>query len=177
MDTIIDELNYGGNKIIIFKDNINNIWFNAIDTCKILRYPNPKRIVKSLVHKKHIRYLKDIFPDYKLYPNAQPKSIYLNESGLYTLLIRSKKPNAEKFFMWIVEDVLPSIRKSGIYTSNKAQMKKIEELNKLIDQKDEEFKKTIDQKDEEFKKTIDQKDEELKQEKLKIKALENNHLQ
>ena len=115
----------------------------------------------------HTNKLKNIFEDYKLYPNsqlklifsinkiypnAQPNSIYLNESGLYTLLIRSKKTNAEKFFLWVVEDVLPSIRKNGIYIANKKQLKEIKKLNQIIEQKDQ----------------------ELKHEKLKIMSLENN---
>ena len=170
MDIIIDELKYNNIKIIVLKDSDNTVWFNAYNVCKILGYVAPKEIVKKLVNNKHKKYLKNIFPDYKLYPNAQPKSIYLNESGLYTLLIRSKKQNAEKFFMWVVEDVLPSIRKTGIYTANKAQMKKIDELNELIEQKDEELKKITEQKNQELEK----KDEELKQEKLKNKSLENN---
>ena len=163
MDIIIDELKYNNTKVIVLKDSTNEIWFNAYNVCKILGYINPNDIIQKLVNKNHRKNLKNIFPDYKLYPNAQPNSIYLNESGLYTLLIRSKKSNAEKFFLWVVEDVLPSIRKSGIYTANKEQMEKIDELNKLIEQKDEEFKKTIEQKD-----------EELKQERLKNKSLENN---
>ena len=136
MDIIINELKYNNMDIIVLYDSNNMLWFNAYNICKILRYSNPKNIVRKLVNKNHINYLKNIFPDYKLYPNAQPKSIYLNESGLYTLLIRSKKPNAEKFFIWVVEDVLPSIRKTGIYTTNKTHQKKIQELNKIIDQKD-----------------------------------------
>ena len=58
---------------------------------------------------------------------------------------------------------MPSIRKTGIYTANKAQIKKIKKLNKIIKEKDKEFKKIIEQKD-----------EELKQEKIKNKSLENN---
>ena len=102
MDIIIDELKYNNTKIIVLKDSFNIIWFNAYHVCKILGYNDPKNIVKKIVNKNHMDYLKNIFSDYRLYPGAQPKSIYLNESGLYTLLIRSKKPNAEKFFMWVV---------------------------------------------------------------------------
>ena len=99
MDIIVDELKYNDKNIIVLKDSNNMVWFNAIDVCKILGYKNNRDVIMFLINKSHRKYLKDIFPDYKLYPNAQPKSIYLNESGLYTLLIRSKKPNAEKFFM------------------------------------------------------------------------------
>ena len=101
MDIIIDELKYNNTKIIVLKDSKNNIWFNAYNACKILGYVNPNDAIQKLVNKNHIKSLKKIFPDYKLYPNAQPSSIYLNESGLYTLLIRSKKPKAEKFFIWL----------------------------------------------------------------------------
>jgi prophage antirepressor-like protein len=159
MDIIIDELKYNNTKIIVLKDSFNIIWFNAYHVCKILGYNDPKNIVKKIVNKNHMDYLKNIFSNYRLYPGAQPKSIYLNESGLYTLLIRSKKPNAEKFFMWVVEDVLPSIRKTGIYTANKAQIKEIKKLNQIIDQKDQKLK---------------DKDLELKEEKLKNLSLENN---
>ena len=150
MDTI-SEITYNDNAIIILKDKKNIIWFSAYDICKILGYRRARDIIINLVNKKHMNYLKNIFEDYKLYPNAQPNSIYLNESGLYTLLIRSKKPNAEKFFLWVVEEVLPSIRKNGIYSANKEQQRKIQKLNKIIDKKDEELL---------------QKNNELKQEKL-----------
>ena len=50
--------------------------------------------------------MKEIVKDYKLYQNAQPNSIYIHEVGLYTLMIRSKKPNAEKFLLWIAEDIV-----------------------------------------------------------------------
>lgn len=39
----------------------------------------------------------------------------INESGLYKLIMRSNKPQAEKFQEWICEDVLPAIRKTGAY--------------------------------------------------------------
>lgn len=154
MDIIIDELKYNNTKIIVLKNLNNEVWFDAYNVCKILGYTNSNDIIKKLVNKNHRKHLKEIFPDYKLYPNAQPNSIYLNESGLYTLLIRSKKPNAEKFFIWVVEDVLPSIRKSGIYTANKIQMKKIQELNKLIERKNKELKEQSDELKRENKKFV-----------------------
>ena len=166
MENIINELKYGTNKILVLKDNKNNIWFNGISICKILEYSDPKDAIKKLVHKKHIKYLKQILPNYKIYLNAQPKSIYLNESGMYTLLIRSTKPKAEKFFLWVVEKVLPSIRKTGIYTANNSHLKEIKQLNKIINQKDNElYEKDIQLKN---------KNVELKQEKLKNLSLENN---
>ena len=39
----------------------------------------------------------------------------INESGLYSLVLRSKLPNAKKFKKWVTSEVLPSIRKTGSY--------------------------------------------------------------
>jgi hypothetical protein len=42
--------------------------------------------------------------------------ICINESGLYTLILRSNKPEAKKFKKWVTSEVLPSIRKTGTYS-------------------------------------------------------------
>ena len=41
--------------------------------------------------------------------------VFINESGLYSLILSSKMPNAKKFKRWITTEVLPSIRKHGVY--------------------------------------------------------------
>jgi prophage antirepressor-like protein len=43
------------------------------------------------------------------------KTIIINESGLYTLILRSNKPEAKRFRKWVTSDVLPQIRKTGRY--------------------------------------------------------------
>ena len=86
----IDELMYENNSIITLKDNDNKLWFNGTDICKILGYRKPQDAIEKLVNKNHRKYLKNIFSDYKLYLNAQPNSIYLNEFGLYTILIKKQ---------------------------------------------------------------------------------------
>lgn len=42
-------------------------------------------------------------------------TIIINESGLYSLILRSRKPDAKKFRKWVTAEVLPSIRKTGRY--------------------------------------------------------------
>ena len=42
----------------------------------------------------------------------------INESGLYSLILSSKLPNAKKFKRWVTSEVLPSIRKHGMYATN-----------------------------------------------------------
>ena len=48
--------------------------------------------------------------------------LVINESGLYSLVISSKLPNAKKFKKWVTSEVLPSIRKNGGYIANQEQM-------------------------------------------------------
>ena len=47
--------------------------------------------------------------------NQQPHEVYINESGLYSLVLRSKKEEAKAFKRWVTSEVLPSIRRNGGY--------------------------------------------------------------
>ena len=59
--------------------------------------------------------------------NGKPpvKTSYLTESGLYYLLMRSNKKEAQDFQIWICEDVIPTIRKTGEYKMNHKYSKKL----------------------------------------------------
>ena len=48
----------------------------------------------------------------------QPCSIYINETGLYSLLFSSRTKKAKKFIRWIKKDVLPLIRQNNIYPTD-----------------------------------------------------------
>ena len=60
---------------------------------------------------------------------GQRGSWLINESGLYSLILSSKLPNAKKFKRWVTNEVLPSIRKHGAYMSE-------EVINKTLDDPD-----------------------------------------
>jgi len=47
------------------------------------------------------------------------KTIFINESGLYSLILSSKLPKAKDFKKWVTSEVLPSIRKTGEYQFDK----------------------------------------------------------
>ena len=47
--------------------------------------------------------------------NQDKETIIINESGLYSLILSSKMPNAKKFKHWVTSEVLPQIRKTGAY--------------------------------------------------------------
>lgn len=48
-------------------------------------------------------------------PGGKQKTVFINESGLYSLILSSKLPTAKRFKRWVTSDVLPSIRKHGVY--------------------------------------------------------------
>lgn len=48
---------------------------------------------------------------------GNPEKRVVNEAGLYTLILRSRKPEARAFKRWVTHEVLPSIRKTGIYAT------------------------------------------------------------
>jgi prophage antirepressor-like protein len=63
-------------------------------------------------------------------------TVVINESGLYALVLRSRKPEARKFAKWVTSEVLPAIRKTGIYvgkpfTVNPGDVLTAEEQNTL----------------------------------------------
>lgn len=84
-------------------------WFVARDVAKALGYQNTVEAVNT-----HCKKVND-FRDSKMLPSATPMKI-IPESDVYRLVMRSNLPDAERFQDWVVEEVLPSIRKTGSYS-------------------------------------------------------------
>lgn len=55
--------------------------------------------------------------------NYKSKSIIINESGLYSLILSSKLPNAKKFKHWVTSEVLPAVRQTGAYMTAETDIK------------------------------------------------------
>lgn len=87
-------LKYSDKEILVVLDNNKKVWFNATQICNILKYIKPQNIIYQLVDREFIKQLKNIINDYKVYPNAQPNSLFINEYGLYSLLLRMKQKNS-----------------------------------------------------------------------------------
>lgn len=51
-------------------------------------------------------------------PSGIQEMTIINESGLYSLILSSKLPNAKKFKRWVTSEVLPTIRKHGAYMTD-----------------------------------------------------------
>lgn len=101
--------NFGNHSVrIIMRDG--QPWFVAFDVCQALGYANSRKAVadhldddeRSTVTNSDSR-------------NGGGKLTIINESGLYALVLRSRKPEARKFAKWVTGEVLPSIRKTGRY--------------------------------------------------------------
>ena len=86
----------------------NEPWFVAKDVCDILDIKNPTQALQNL----------DVDERTILNIGRQGNTNFINESGLYTLIIRSRKSEAKKFRKWITSEVLPSIRKHGTYATD-----------------------------------------------------------
>ena len=123
---------YSNEKLIVILDKYNKPWFNASHIAKILKYTKLNDAIRQLVDKEYIQILKDITTNYKMYHNAQPTSLFINEAGIYALLLRSKKKTAKKFYKWTIEEVLPSIREKGYYELEQKHKIKVDELNEKI---------------------------------------------
>ena len=83
----------------------NEVWFCAKDVCDILEIKNVTQAVQRLEEDE--RSMFNI--------GRQGNTNFINESGLYTLILRSDKPEAKPFRKWITPEVIPAIRKTGKY--------------------------------------------------------------
>lgn len=57
---------------------------------------------------------------------GNPNTVIINESGLYSLILSSKLPNAKQFKRWVTSDVLPTIRKHGVYATDETLEKMLQ---------------------------------------------------
>lgn len=101
--------------------------FCGADACKALGYSNQWDALK-----RHCRYLvKREVPN----PQSVSKKVTMNflpEGDLYRLITHSKLPSAEKFERWVFDEVLPAIRKSGMYGADPAELERLRRSNQAL---------------------------------------------
>jgi len=137
-------------------------WFCGRDVCEILEYSNIKDALQKHVQQKSKKSLKELSEEVgcKTHPasvlgsiNFQTmsyndgKAVYINEPGLYALILRSKAPLANQFQDFICDVVLPSIRKYGQYIHSKQQAIEFEEKLMLKDKQRQEAERQLLLKD------------------------------
>ena len=145
------ELSINLTSILILNNETNEFepWFIAKEVATLLGYENTRRAINDLVDILDQKMLshsecKELFgqniqvnetlenaDDYRgteMVPRDNTMKInsngmkFINESGLYTLIARSNKPEARKFQRWVTSEVLPSIRKTGSYNIQSQQL-------------------------------------------------------
>lgn len=94
----------------------NEPWFVAKDICSVLGLYTQN--IRKILDDEEVNV-------YTIHINQRGKApLIINESGLYSLVLRSRKPEAKRFKKWVTSEVLPSIRKHGAYMTPQ----KIEEV-------------------------------------------------
>lgn len=141
----------------------NEPWFVAADVCKALEISNPRMATDRLdTDEKNTVSLTDG-------NRGNPNMTIVNEPGLYTLVLGSRKPEAKLFKRWITHEVIPAIRKTGGYILGEESMsdeellsraiivaqKKIEEKDKRIIELESENKNLLAENEAFVKKTLE----------------------
>lgn len=103
-----------GSVRVIMRDN--EPWFVVVDVCKALDIGNPTQAIDRLDEDEKMTLISNESHSGKR-GGAQPMNV-VNESGLYTLVLGSRKPEAKAFKRWITHDIIPSIRKHGAFITD-----------------------------------------------------------
>ena len=110
----LQNFNFSGQDVRIITIN-DDPWFIAKDVADILEYSDTQAMTRRLDDED-----KETYTDKS---SGQGRNVaIINESGLYTAILGSKKTEAKQFKRWVTSEVLPTIRKHGAYmTNDKAQ--------------------------------------------------------
>lgn len=101
-------------------------WFVGKDVAEILGYQNASKALSDHV------FAEDKLNNESLSSLGQRGGWLINESGLYSLILRSKLPSAKEFKHWVTSEVLPSIRKHGGYIAGQESMSGEELLARAV---------------------------------------------
>ena len=122
MSIIEKAFHFNENKISVVKCN-DDIWFKGRDIANALGYENPGKAIRIHVDSDDKMPIDELLTVSKGGSDADPPSetnyqrstIYINESGLYTLIFTSKLESVKVFMKWVTSEALPSIRKTSSY--------------------------------------------------------------
>ncbi|CAB4004641.1 Hypothetical predicted protein [Paramuricea clavata] len=143
----------GDRRISILESDDGTIYFAAKELALALGYVRPNEAVTTNTRERMRTTLGEIRgtvtnrTPYDVRGGEEPNTVFITESGLYRLLMKSRLPIAEEFQDWISEDVLPSIRKTGKYVIPGAMKAidniKVEELCELTGEDRKEARKKL----------------------------------
>lgn len=139
----------------------NEIYFVGKDVAEILGYSNTRKALADHVDEE------DKMDGVTIRDSIgrEQKPVCINESGLYSLILSSKMSNAKRFKRWVTRDVLPAIRKHGVYA-----------VDELLDDPDMAIKAFTALKEEREKNKLLQKDvNRMKPKEIFADAVSTSH--
>ena len=110
MNNEIQQFDFKGASLRTLTDEAGEPWFVAKDVCDILELNNITEALRPLDDDE-----KTNFRNSEVAQSGGRAPIIISESGLYKLIMRSRKPEAKEFQRWVTHEVLPQIRKTGGY--------------------------------------------------------------
>lgn len=114
---------FGEIRTLLIEDEV---WFVGKDVAEALGYKDTSQAIR-----KHIDEEDKLTRQIDGSGQNRDMTI-INESGLYSLILSSKLPQAKEFKRWVTNDILPSIRKNGGYISNQENLTQEEILAKAL---------------------------------------------
>jgi anti-repressor protein len=115
---------YSGNEVRTVLQN-SEVWFVAKDVCDVLDISNPSQALSRLDDdEKNTIILNEGI--------GNPSKTIVNEPGLYSLILGSRKEEAKRFKRWVTHEVLPSIRKHGAYMTDDVLEKTLNDPDYMI---------------------------------------------
>lgn len=102
-----------------------NPWFVALDACRCIGLQKGGKSLAVLDQSEWTTLLKSKSDpiSFALFDGCMGRVTIISESGLYKLIMRSDKPAAKRFQNWIAREVLPALRKDGMYVMGEEKVK------------------------------------------------------
>lgn len=119
---------FGRGVRIVMRDG--DPWFVASDVCAALGVARPQDSVRHLDEDEKGRCPLDT-------PSGEQEVLIVSEAGLYSLILRSRRPEAKKFKRWVTHDLLPTVRQTGRYQIERRPTSELDILRRAIDQIEE----------------------------------------
>jgi anti-repressor protein len=121
MNQLSKVFQFGDNQVRTVLLN-NEPWFVAKDVCEVLELTNTSMALQKL----------DEDERSKFNLGRQGETNIVNEAGLYSLILTSRKSEAKQFKRWVTHEVLPTIRKHGAYLTDDALEKTLQDPDYII---------------------------------------------
>ena len=145
-DNVLYPFAFNGITVRAFRHD-GNVWFVANDVGKALGINNIRELIRKVLRSdERMHVLKKYSEEERAWvivrnsddlTGGRTKLVVINESGLYTVVMRSTRPRAVEFRHWVTSEVLPSIRETGSYSiphSNQTALPSVLPQNKESEQ-------------------------------------------